>query len=55
MRACSVCACFNAGFIGSGWAWHLRAHASLVHVDVDVGHRAHNRDVTTGGRVPRPV
>ena len=29
-HACSVCACFNAGFIGSGWAWHLRAHASLV-------------------------
>ena len=48
-HACSVCACFNAGFSGSGWAWHLRAHASLV------GHGAHNCDVRQVGVSPSGV
>ena len=34
-HACNVCACFNAGFIGSGWAWHLRAHVGPTTVTCD--------------------
>ena len=29
-HACSVCVWFNAGFIASGWAWHLLAPSSVT-------------------------